>query len=98
MSELESNVIEQVEQWALRLHQMAVAEFLSETNTEGRGNLQIISAALCVAAGRLLQKHCPAENQPEGATVLVDFLRRGILIEGPAPPSAEPPAPKIILN
>ena len=95
MSEQESNAVEQVEQWAARLHQMAVAAFLADTPG---GNLQLVSAALCVAAGGILQAHCPAENQPEGACILVDFLLRGILIEGPAPVGAELSEPKILLN
>lgn len=80
MSENQQTEMEQVEEWAARLARSAQEAFLGENP---RGNLQILNAALCVAAGRLLQAYCPEEDQPESASILVDMVRRGILTQNP---------------
>lgn len=82
MNEKDQNELEQVEEWAARLAKMSQEMFLGSNPT---GNLGILTGALCVASGRLLQAYCPEEEQPEGAAILVDFLRHGILTQNPRP-------------
>jgi hypothetical protein len=80
MSQQMNDEVELVEEWAARLCRMSQEAFLA---ANPNGNMQTLTAALSVASGRLLQAYCPEEMQPEGAEILVNFLRHGILTKKP---------------